>query len=133
MTQMLATVVNEGQDVGDLHLPHVELAYNNSVSAATDVAHNEIHMRRLPRLPLMVVEFEGVTGHRRLARDHLAYATWLQIDSSARTILFADTMPSPFIPLNAASPTHCALSLNSPWVVGHEFTTHRPPSPGRER
>ena len=34
MAQMLAMVVNERQDHWDLRLPHVEFAYNNSVSAA---------------------------------------------------------------------------------------------------
>ena len=37
MAQMLAMVVNEQQDNWDVHLPHVEFAYNNSVSAATAV------------------------------------------------------------------------------------------------
>ena len=32
MAQMLAMVVNERQDDWDAHLPHVEIAYNNSVS-----------------------------------------------------------------------------------------------------
>ena len=35
MAQMLAMVDNERQDDWDIHLPHVEFAYNNSVSAAT--------------------------------------------------------------------------------------------------
>ena len=51
----------------------VEFAYNNSVSAATGLAPNEIHMGRLWRLPLTVFERKGVAGHRSLARDHLAY------------------------------------------------------------
>ena len=73
MAQMLATVVNERQDDWDLHLPHVEFAYNNSVSAATGPAPNEVHMGRLPRLPLMVFDRTGIVGHQSLARDHLAY------------------------------------------------------------
>ena len=73
MTQMLATVVNEGQDVGDLHLPHVELAYNNSVSSATGLAPIEVHMGMLPCLPLTVFERTEVAGHQSLARNHLAY------------------------------------------------------------
>ena len=47
MAQMLAMVVNERQDDWDLHLPHVEFAYNNSVSAATGLAPNVVHMGRL--------------------------------------------------------------------------------------
>ena len=66
-------VVNERQDDRDLHLPHVEFAYNNSVSAATGLAPNEVHMGRFPRLPLTVFDRTGVVGHQSLARDHLAY------------------------------------------------------------
>ena len=73
MAQMLAMVVNERQDGWDVHLPHVEFAYNNSVSAATGLAPNEVHMGRLPRLPLTVFDRSGVVGHQSLARDHLAY------------------------------------------------------------
>ena len=53
MAQML---VNERQDNWDAHLPHVEFAYNNSVSAATRLAHNEMHMNHLSRLPITVFE-----------------------------------------------------------------------------
>ena len=41
MAQMLAMVVNERQDDWDTQLPHVELAYTNSASAATGLAPNE--------------------------------------------------------------------------------------------
>ena len=51
MAQMLAMVVNERQDDWDLRLPHIEFAYSISVSAATGLAPNEVHMGRLPRLP----------------------------------------------------------------------------------
>ena len=40
MAQMLDMVVNERQDHWDLHLPDIEFAYNNSVSAAT--GHGQI-------------------------------------------------------------------------------------------
>ena len=73
MTQMLAIVVNDRQDDWNSHLPHVEFAHNNSVSAATGLAPNEAHMGRLPRLPLTVFDRTGVVRHQRLARDHLAY------------------------------------------------------------
>ena len=73
MAQMLAMVVNERQDDWDLHLPHVEFAYNNSVSAAAGLAPNEVHMGRFPRLPLTVFDRTGVVGHQSLTRDHLAY------------------------------------------------------------
>ena len=54
-------------------LARVEFAYNNYVSAATGLAPNEIHMGRLPRLPLTIFERTGVAGHQSMARDHLAY------------------------------------------------------------
>ena len=38
IAQMLAMVVNQRLADWDLHLPHVEFAYNNSVSAATGLA-----------------------------------------------------------------------------------------------
>ena len=70
---MLATVIKERQDDLDLHVPHVEFAYNNAVSAATGLAPNEVHMGRLPRLLLTVFDRTGVVGHQSLTRDHLAY------------------------------------------------------------
>ena len=73
MAKMLAMAINERQDDWDLHLPHVEFAYNNSVSAATGLAPNEVHMGRLSRLPLTVFGRTGVLRHQSLARDHLAY------------------------------------------------------------
>ena len=42
IVQMLAMVVNERQGDWDVHLPHVEFACNNSVSAATGLAPNEV-------------------------------------------------------------------------------------------
>ena len=73
LAQMLAMVVNERQDDWDLHLPHVEFVCNDSVSAATGLAPNEVHMGRLPRLALTIFDRTGVVGHQILARDHLAY------------------------------------------------------------
>ena len=54
MAQILAMVVNERQHDWHLYLPHVEFAYNNSVSAAMGLAPNEVHVGRLSRLPLTV-------------------------------------------------------------------------------
>ena len=73
IAQMLAMVVNELQTNWDEQLPHVEFACNNSVSAATGLAPNEVHMGKLPRLPLTIFERTGVSGHQSLARDHIAY------------------------------------------------------------
>ena len=102
---MLAMVVKERKYDWGLRLPHVEFAYNNSVSAATGLAPNEVHMGRLPRLPLTVFERTGVTGHQSLARDHLAYCD-LATDRQQRangvvrkhhalTICLLYTSPSP--------------------------------------
>ena len=73
MAQMLAVVVNERQDDWYAQLPHVESAYNNSGSAATGLAPNEVHMGRLPSLPLTIFDRSAVAGHKSLARDHLEY------------------------------------------------------------
>ena len=51
----------------------MEYAYNNSVSAATGLAPNEVHMNRLPRSPLTIFEHRYARGHQSLARDHLEY------------------------------------------------------------
>ena len=64
MAQMLDMVVNELQNCWDEQLPHIEFAHNNSVSAATGLAPNEIHMGRLPRPPLTI--FERTGGRRPL-------------------------------------------------------------------
>ena len=73
MAQMLAMVCNEHQNDWDVHLPHVEYAYNNSVSAATGLAPNEVHIGRLPRLPLTVFDRSYGSGHQSLDRDQLDY------------------------------------------------------------
>ena len=73
MARTLAVVVKNRQDDWDLQLSYVEFAYNNSVSAAKDLAPSEIQMGRLPRFPLTVFEHTGVTEHQSLARDQLAY------------------------------------------------------------
>lgn len=73
MAQRHGVVVNELRDDWDIHLPHVEFAYNNSVSAATGLAPNEVHMSHLPRLSMTVVEHQLARGHQSLDRDELEY------------------------------------------------------------
>ena len=73
MAQMLAMVCNEHQNDWDVHLPHVEYAYNSSVSAATGLALNEVHIGRLPRPALTVFDRFNGGAHQSLDRDHLAY------------------------------------------------------------
>ena len=131
MAQMLAVVVNERQDDWDLRLPHVEFAYNNSIFAVTGLAPNEVHMSRLPRLFLTVFERIGVAGHQSLAREHLAYCDLATDQQQRANVLFANTMPSPFIALTAEpppSPTNCVRHLGSPWVARRGCTTLFPPS-----
>ena len=68
MARILAMVCNERQTSDrDVHLPHVEYVYNNSVSAAT---------ARIGRLPcLHLATFDRFYGgaHQSLDRDHPAY------------------------------------------------------------
>ena len=73
IAQMLAMVVNERQDNWDVHLPHVEFAYNNSANAVTGLAPNEVHMNRLRRLSLAIFKHRYARGHQSRARDHLGY------------------------------------------------------------
>ena len=44
-----------------------------SASAATGLVPNEVHLGKLPRLPLIIFDRSGVTVHQSLARDDLAY------------------------------------------------------------
>ena len=73
MDKMQAMVVNEQEDDWDLRLPHVDFAYNNSVSTATALAPIEVHMGRLSRLPQTVYERTRIPRHQRLARKQLAF------------------------------------------------------------
>ena len=73
MAQMLAMVCNKHKNDWDAHLPHVEYAYNNSVNAATGLAPNEVHIGRLPRLPLAVFDRSHGGARQSPDRDHLAY------------------------------------------------------------
>ena len=73
LAQMLAMVYNEYQNDWEAHLPNVEYAYNNSVSAATGLAPNEVHIGRLPCPPLTVFDRSYGGVHQSLDRDHLAY------------------------------------------------------------
>ena len=50
-----------------------EAANSPSAAAGPELTPNEVHMGRLPRLPLTSFEHTGVFGHQSLARNHLAY------------------------------------------------------------
>ena len=86
MAQMLAMVCNERQDVWDVHLPHVEYAYNNSVGAATGLAPNEVNIGRLPRLPLTVFDRSYGGAHQDLDRERQQCAYELVRDQHALTV-----------------------------------------------
>ena len=72
-TQMLAMVVSERQDDWGAQLPRVEFAYNNSVSTATGLIPNKVHMGRLPRLLLTIFDCSGIANHQSPTREQLAY------------------------------------------------------------
>ena len=124
MAQMLAMAVNERQDDWDLRHPHVEFAYNNSVTAATGLELNEVHTGRLPRLLLTVFERTGVAGHPRLAHDHLAYFDFATNRQHSVDCTVRKHHASPFLGLiteTPPSPTRCVRHLNLAWVVGHGY------------
>ena len=131
MAQLLAMVVNEQQDDRDLQIPQFEFAYYNSVKMVTGLVPNEVHMGRLPRLPLTVFERTGVAGYQCLARDHLAYCDFatdrqqhandIVCKHHALTVSHVDRRTPP-------SPTRCVRHLNFLWAVGLECTTLLPPS-----
>ena len=73
LAQMLSLVISEQQDDWDEWLPYVVQAYNNSVSAATGLAPNEIHLGRMPRLPMTVIDECVVKGHTVKKQDQLLY------------------------------------------------------------
>ena len=84
MAQMLTVAVNERQTDWDLHLPHIEFAYNNSVNQATGLAPNEVHMGRLPRIPLSVFDHPRVGGRQGLDQDQVEYCN-LAVDRQRRS------------------------------------------------
>ena len=86
--EILVMVVNMLQTNWDEELSYVEFAYNNSVSAATGLVPNEVHMGRFPLLPLTISERTGVDGHQ-LARDRLRYGDlWTGRRQRAYDIVF---------------------------------------------
>ena len=48
-------------------------AYNNSVSAATGLAQNDIHLGRMPRLPMTIIDKCVVKGHTGENQGQLLY------------------------------------------------------------
>lgn len=66
MIKMLAVTCNEHQNDWDVHLPYVEYTYNNSVSAGTGLAPNEVNIGRLRRLALTVFDQTYGGAHQSL-------------------------------------------------------------------
>ena len=128
VAQMLAIVVNDRQDDLDLRLPHVEFAYNNMVSAATSLPPNEVHMGRLPRLPLTVVDHTGVARHQSLVRDHLAYCDLATDRQQRANDIFRKHHALTLSRVNRRSNALDNAHLNSLWVVGHGCTALLPSS-----
>ena len=69
LAQVLSMVGNEKQTDWDVLLPHVSAACNNPANVANGLAPNDIHIGRLPGLPLLVFQPDNIGGHR----DHLVY------------------------------------------------------------
>ncbi|CAB1119198.1 unnamed protein product [Ectocarpus sp. CCAP 1310/34] len=71
MAQMLTMVVNERQDDWDIHLPHVAFAYNNSVSAATGLAPNEVCLTNIATQIAVIVRcaLGPLPGNWRVLKD----------------------------------------------------------------
>ena len=137
----LAMVDNERQDDWDAELPHVEFAYNNSTSAATRLAPNEVHMARLPRLPLTILDRYGVARPQSLARDHLAYCELPSerqhrandillkyFKDVSRELLFARCMPLQFSVWNGETQAFRTFCARSPslWVIGFGCVARSP-------
>ena len=130
IAQMLAMLVDERQNDWDAQFPHVEFAYNNSVSAATGLVPNEVHMGRLPRLPRTIFDRSGVADHQNLARNHLAYCDLNA--NSAPTISFARCMPLQFPVWNGNSALPDALRQAPDFVVSNLVWLHNTASTIRQ-
>ena len=73
LAQMLSLVISEQQDDWDELLRYVVQAYYNSLSTATGLGPNEIHLGRMPRLPMTVIDECVVKGHTGEKQDQLLY------------------------------------------------------------
>lgn len=67
MAQTMSMVVYKRHNDWDVQGPQVESAYNNCASAATGLIPSEVHLGRLPRMPITV--FEHPNGHQSLNQD----------------------------------------------------------------
>ena len=123
MAQMLAMAYNEYQNDWDVHLPHVKYAYNNSISAATGLAPNEVHIGRLPRLPFTVFDRSYGSAHQSLDRDQLAYCGLARANST----------PSPLLGSMGATPLSPMLFTVAPNTRLADGYCHYPPRIAKKR
>ena len=77
IAQMLAMTINQRQDDWTLELSQVEFACNNSVSSATGLASDEVHMGRRPRLLMTVSNAPESWDTRVWPAPTCPTATWL--------------------------------------------------------
>ena len=134
MARMLAMVCNEHQNDWDAHLPHVEYAYNNSVNAATGLAPNEVHIGRLPRLPLAVFDRSHGGAHQSLDRDHLAYCDLARERQQRAYELVREQHALTVARINGRNSTLSDALLSRPrYVAGAGYgSTTQPPQPDKD-
>ena len=92
MAQILSCVVNERQDDWDVQPPYVELTYNDSVSAVSGLAPNEIHLGRLPRFPTAVSDSVIWLVIKASNVTNLSTVIWSRTANVVRTIWSASTL-----------------------------------------
>ena len=130
MAQMLAMICNEHQNDWDVHLPHVEYAYNNSVSAATGLAPNEVHMERLPRASLSPSSTDRMAVcTRTLTATNSPIATLPASVKNEHTNLCENSTPSPspeLMGVTPPSPMPYSAAPNTRLADGFESTTPPP-------
>ena len=117
IAQMLAMICNEHQNTWDVHHPHVKYAYNNSVSAATGLAPNEVHVGRLPRLPLAVFDRSHGGAHQSLECDHLVYYNLARERQQRAYELVREQHALAVARINGRSPTLSDALLGRPKYV----------------
>ena len=65
---MLSYLTADDQNNWGEMLLHAIEAHNNNVSRGTELAPNEVHIGRYPRLPMTILEGSGVKGHQSAKR-----------------------------------------------------------------
>ena len=93
MAQMLAMFVNERQDDWDAQLPHVEFAYDNSISTATTWPPTRFTWAGSRTSLSLFSTAPGSPAVRAWPKTTSHTATWRQNSKSAPTTLFARCMP----------------------------------------